>query len=185
MAQADATKPGFPPLELIVAVDDPAWSAALPGIETLARLWTEAAIAGARTDGHPPLPEALVPGAAHELGIVFSSDAIVHALNREWRGKDAPTNVLAFADAASPPAGAPWSMGDVVLAFGTTRAEAEASGLALAEHAAHLVIHGVLHLFGYDHQDDDEARCMEALETRVLADLGIADPYGSRRPPLT
>ncbi|MFM2130269.1 MAG: hypothetical protein RL477_1815, partial [Pseudomonadota bacterium] len=108
----------------------------------------------------------------------FSSDDIVRALNREWRGKDRPTNVLAFADAEPPPRGAPWQMGDVVLAFATTRAEAEAAGLALADHAAHLVVHGVLHLFGYDHLDDEQATRMEALETRVLAGLSIADPYG-------
>lgn len=177
MSQSDASpEPGS--LDLTVALDDPAWAAAVPDLEVLARRWTEAAIAGARADGGAPAGP-LSPAAAHEMGLVFSSDDIVHALNREWRGKDQPTNVLAFADAEPPPPGAPWQMGDVVMAFATTRAEAEAAGLALAEHAAHLVVHGVLHLFGYDHDDDDDATRMEGLETRILARLGIADPYGS------
>ena len=115
--------------------------------------------------------------AALELGLVFSDDARVHALNWQYRHKDSPTNVLAFENTDAPPEGAPWQLGDVVVAFGTARAEAAAAGLALADHAAHLVVHGVLHLFGYDHLNDRDARRMERLETRVLAGLGIDDPY--------
>ncbi|MGE0650257.1 MAG: rRNA maturation RNase YbeY, partial [Alphaproteobacteria bacterium] len=80
-------------------------------------------------------------------------------------------------NADPPPPGAPWQLGDVVLAFATTLGEARSAGLPLADHAAHLVIHGVLHLFGYDHQDDAGARRMERLETEILAALGFADPY--------
>lgn len=178
MSQSDADN-GAGSLDLTVALDDPAWASALPDLDAQARRWTRAAIAGARADGGAPAGP-LSPAAVHEMGVVFSSDDIVHELNREWRGKDQPTNVLAFADAEPPPPGAPWQMGDVVVAFATTRAEAEAAELPLADHAAHLVVHGVLHLFGYDHQDDDEASRMERLETAILAGLGIADPYGSR-----
>jgi probable rRNA maturation factor len=163
-------------LELIIAIDDDGWAENLPEYEALARRWVEAAIAAARADGGAPAGP-LSPKAAHEMGVVFSSDEIVQALNREWRNKDQPTNVLAFADAEPPPAGAPWQMGDVVLAFGTTQREAESGGLTIEAHAAHLGVHGILHLFGYDHMDDEEAQRMERLETRVLAGLGIADPY--------
>jgi len=113
-----------------------------------------------------------------EVAVVLSDDDEVRALNATWRGKDEPTNVLSFPLAAGtlPPAGAR-VLGDIVLAFETVSAEARAKGLSLDDHAAHLVVHGLLHLIGHDHQTDDEARAMEALERRVLAGLGIADPY--------
>ena len=98
-------------------------------------------------------------------------------LNREWRGKDAPTNVLAF------PAGdhtGPGPLGDVVLAYETVSDEARNVGIAFADHASHLVIHGLLHLLGFDHINDDEAEWMESLERTALARLGIADPYAEQ-----
>ena len=84
----------------------------------------------------------------------------------------------AFESLDEPPEGAPWQLGDVIVAFGTTAGEADAGGLALADHLSHLVVHGALHLFGYDHILDEDAEEMEALETRVLAGLGVAAPYG-------
>jgi probable rRNA maturation factor len=127
---------------------------------------------------------------AAELSIVLGDDALLRRLNRQWRGKDKPTNVLSFPahDAASrgaaSPAGAPLPLGDVILAFGTVAGEAAAQGKTLAGHLAHLVVHGVLHLIGFDHVDDAAATRMEALETEVLAGIGVADPYRPSDSPL-
>lgn len=121
-----------------------------------------------------------------ELSVRLTSDEEVHALNSEWRGKDNPTNVLSFpmadgeelAEAAQ--AGPELMLGDIVLARGVCAAEAAAKRLPLASHAAHLMVHGTLHLLGHDHIDDDGAADMEAREVRALARLGIADPYEVR-----
>ena len=104
--------------------------------------------------------------------ILFSDDATVHELNRRFRDKDKPTNVLSFP--APEREGYP---GDVILAYETCAAEAQAAGVSLIDHAAHLALHGVLHLNGFDHQEEDEAAEMEALETVVLTGLGMQDPY--------
>lgn len=120
-----------------------------------------------------------------ELSVVLADDALVHRLNREYRGKDKPTNVLSFAlteaDEPEPGEGAPVLLGDVILAFETVEREAVEQNKTPADHMTHLVVHGVLHLLGYDHETDDEAEEMEALETRLLATLGIADPYAANR----
>ncbi|HEX7970330.1 MAG TPA: rRNA maturation RNase YbeY, partial [Stellaceae bacterium] len=106
---------------------------------------------------------------------------LVRALNRQWRGKDVPTNVLSFpALGATPPPGAPRLLGDVVLAFETVAAEAAAQDKPLADHLRHLVIHGVLHLLGFDHESDADAQRMEASEIAILAGLGVPDPYRVR-----
>jgi probable rRNA maturation factor len=119
--------------------------------------------------------------------VLFTSDADVHALNKEWRGKDKPTNVLSFpmlerADLLDlAPEGPPEMLGDLALAAGTCAREAADKGVPLEAHAAHLLIHGLLHLAGHDHVDSDtQAEAMEALEIAALAKLGIADPYGDR-----
>jgi probable rRNA maturation factor len=121
--------------------------------------------------------------------LLFSDDPEVHELNREWRGKDKPTNVLSFpmlerADLlALAPNGPPELLGDVALALETCAREAAEKGLPLGDHAAHLIIHGLLHLAGFDHiHDEAEAAAMEALEIKALALMGIADPYGDRDP---
>ena len=114
---------------------------------------------------------------SYEITILLTNDAEMRDLNRAWRGKDAPTNVLAF------PAGdhtEPGPLGDVVLAYETVSDEARNAGIAFADHVSHLVIHGVLHLLGFDHMDDDEAEWMESLERTALAKLGIADPYAEQ-----
>jgi probable rRNA maturation factor len=108
---------------------------------------------------------------------VLADDASVQDLNARWRGKDAPTNVLAFASDEPPAKGKPVLLGDVVLAYETVSREAKEQGKRLADHLRHLVIHGVLHLLGYDHIKATPAKRMEALETRILASLGVADPY--------
>jgi metalloprotein, YbeY/UPF0054 family len=122
-----------------------------------------------------------------ELSVVLADDALVHRLNREYRGKDKPTNVLSFAltEAEEPDAGedAPIMLGDVILAWETVAREAAEQGKTPSDHMTHLVVHGVLHLLGYDHETDDEAEEMEQLETRLLDTLGIADPYAATRSP--
>ncbi|NBC88938.1 MAG: rRNA maturation RNase YbeY [Alphaproteobacteria bacterium] len=121
------------------------------------------------------------------VSVLFTSDEEVHELNREWRDRDKPTNVLSFpmlerADLlALAPDGPPVLLGDIALALGVCEREAEAKGIALETHAAHLIVHGLLHLAGHDHVDSDaQAEAMEALEIAALAKLGLADPYGDR-----
>ncbi|MDP4575746.1 rRNA maturation RNase YbeY [Qipengyuania sp. G39] len=119
--------------------------------------------------------------------ILFTTDAEVHDLNREWRGKDKPTNVLSFpmlerdALLALAPDGPPEMLGDIALAQETCAREAAEKGVSLEHHTAHLIVHGLLHLAGHDHIDSDaQAEAMEALEIAALAKMGIADPYGDR-----
>ena len=102
----------------------------------------------------------------------------MRALNARWRGLDKPTNVLSFPAAAPERLGETPVLGDVVVAFETMAREADDEGKALADHFRHLVVHGFLHLLGFDHRSDAEAEAMEALERRILARLGVADPYG-------
>jgi len=118
--------------------------------------------------------------------VLFTADAEVHVLNREWRGKDKPTNVLSFPmlersdllDLA--PDGPPELLGDIALAFETCAREAAEKSIAVEHHAAHLIVHGLLHLAGYDHETGEaEAEAMEALETKALAVMGLADPYAA------
>ena len=112
-----------------------------------------------------------------EVAILLTSDAGMQALNLRWRGKDAPTNVLSF-----PSGGEQGHLGDVVLAYETVEGEAKQQDIPIADHVAHLVVHGMLHLLGYDHEQEDDAVKMERLETEILATLGIADPYGNSEP---
>jgi probable rRNA maturation factor len=118
--------------------------------------------------------------APYQVTLVLADDFEMRTLNRTWRGKDASTNVLSFpaGEPAGEMPGEPVSLGDVVLAGETVLAEADDKGIPAADHVVHLVVHGVLHLLGFDHEHDEGAETMEALETKVLAGLGIADPYG-------
>ncbi len=130
----------------------------------------------------------VTPELAHprlSASILFADDAEVHALNREWRGKDKPTNVLSFPMLeredllALPAEGPPELLGDLALALETCTREAAEKGISLEHHTAHLIVHGLLHLAGYDHETSPEdARAMESLEIKALALMGIADPYG-------
>ena len=142
----------------------------MPGAEALAR---EAAAA--------VLAKAGKKHRAAELSVVLADDALVAVLNERWRHRVGPTNVLAFAsDEEEPAPSAPLLLGDVVLAYETVAREAKEQGKTLADHLRHLVIHGVLHLLGYDHDAAGPARRMETLETRIPATLGVADPYRAR-----
>jgi len=120
-------------------------------------------------------------------GLLFTTDAEVRALNSEWRGKDKPTNVLSFPmlepddlqELANE--GPPEMLGDIALAQETCAREAAEKGVSLGDHAAHLIVHGLLHLAGLDHEiSDEDAEAMETLEIKALALMGIADPYGDR-----
>ncbi|MGE0258453.1 MAG: rRNA maturation RNase YbeY [Alphaproteobacteria bacterium] len=157
--------------EITIAVSCGAWLAACPDVDLLAERAARAALAAA-----PP-----ATGGPALVGIVLTDDAEQRALNRAYRGTDAPTNVLSFAlGTADPPAppGAPVLLGDVVLALETVAREAAEQRKPLPDHLAHLVVHGVLHLLGFDHEIDAEAAVMEARETDILARLGVAAPYG-------
>jgi probable rRNA maturation factor len=134
----------------------------------LARSAVHAAIAHSR---HSGLSDS-------EVSVKFTSDAEVRALNAAWRGKDKATNVLSFPMAEEGELAAAQLLGDVVLAHGICAAEAADRNVAVTVHAAHLVVHGTLHLLGYDHETSDEdAEEMEEAERRALASIGIADPY--------
>lgn len=109
-----------------------------------------------------------------DLTVLLTSDERVHALNRDFRGKDKPTNVLSF------PAGRSGYLGDIAIAFGVTASEAKTEDKALIDHATHLTVHGVLHLLGYDHITARQAKRMEPLETAILASMNISDPYKAR-----
>jgi probable rRNA maturation factor len=122
--------------------------------------------------------ELQLAGKPSELSIVFTDDLHIRELNKGWRGKDKATNVLSFpASQTSPRDPLPPMLGDIVIAFETVRREAELEGKAFDHHLTHLIVHGFLHLLGYDHETDPEAEIMERTEARILARLAIADPY--------
>jgi probable rRNA maturation factor len=167
-------------LEIAPSSPSAAWANALPDAEDVAVRAAEAAYAAAG-----PAAAALAARGPVEIAVVLADDAEVRALNARWRGIDKPTNVLSFPTLdpdtlAAQPAGMPVLLGDVVLAFETCAREAAQQGKGLSQHLSHLVVHGTLHLLGYDHETDEDAEVMEPLETRVLAGLGIADPYADR-----
>ncbi|MQW90605.1 rRNA maturation RNase YbeY [Sinorhizobium saheli] len=123
------------------------------------------------------------PGEPPELSLVFTDDQSIRAINAEWRGQDKPTNVLSFPAFPITPGRMPGPMlGDIVVAHETLKREAAELEKPFEAHLTHLLVHGFLHLFGYDHIEDDEAERMEGLETRILARLGLSDPYGDRTP---
>jgi probable rRNA maturation factor len=121
-----------------------------------------------------------VPDACGTATVALADDALVHDLNARFRKVDRPTNVLSFPSGEVPETGA--YLGDVILAAETLHREAVVDGKPADHHFAHLALHGILHLMGHDHETDEDAIRMEALETAILADLGIPDPYLSRIP---
>ena len=164
------------PWTIAVAIEADSWSRSLADAEALVGRAAVAALAASC----PALPAARV-------SVLLTDDPTQQALNKEWRGRDEPTNVLSFpatrtreGETPQPEfAGVPLELGDIALGFEICAAEAGAAGKTLAHHAQHLVVHGVLHLIGYDHQDEAEAERMERLETRILGGLGVPDPYAS------
>jgi probable rRNA maturation factor len=147
-----------------IIVDSSLWAAEPGAEETVRRAIAQAAAA-------------VTPSADAELAVVLTNDAAIRTLNRQWRGLDAPTNVLSFPTAASVRGESPIHLGDIVIAHETTAREAEADGKPLAHHLAHLAVHGFLHLLGYDHESEADADAMEQLERTILARLGVPDPY--------
>lgn len=114
-----------------------------------------------------------------EISLVFTSDDDIRTVNEAWRGQDKATNVLSFPAFPLSPGGQPGPMlGDIILAEETLRREALDLRIPFDDHLTHLLVHGFLHLFGYDHMTDEEAAVMEGLETRILGEMGLADPYG-------
>ena len=165
-----------PPAErasVAVSMHCDAWLEACPEVEALAAAAAHAALSRAARKSAAPLI----------LGVILTDDAEQRELNRTYRGRDAATNVLAFAladlaaDPAQAPAGSPVLLGDVVLAFGTVMRESAEQRKPLSDHLRHLVVHGVLHLWGFDHQDAETAAGMEAREVEILQALGVPDPY--------
>jgi probable rRNA maturation factor len=151
-------------VELIIACED--WRR-IPDLERVCRATAAAAIDGA---------DASLGGC--EISLVLADDASVQVLNRRWRGHDKPTNVLSFSARARRPAPeAPLLLGDVIVAYETALAEAQDQRKSLEHHLRHLIVHGVLHLLGHDHEEDDPAARMESLEARILAGFGVPDPY--------
>jgi probable rRNA maturation factor len=121
-----------------------------------------------------------------ELAVMLTDDDGIRTLNNNWRGIDKPTNVLSF-PALQPtgpvgPDDAPRMLGDIAIAYQTTRKEADDEQKPFEHHLSHLAVHGYLHLIGYDHENDADAEIMESLETEILAQLGIPDPYADRDP---
>jgi probable rRNA maturation factor len=152
-------------IDLDIMVERGDWGR-LDGVETLAQRAAEAALA--------VTSEA---GGAFEASVMLTDDAHIQVLNRDWRAKDKPTNVLSFPAPEQPGVAGPRHLGDIALAYETLVRESEEESKELAHHFAHLIVHGVLHLLGYDHEVEAEADIMEALEVKALATLGIADPY--------
>ena len=144
-----------------VEIEADAWTAALPEAETVVRRAATEALGTVVGD----------------VVVLLTDDAAVRDLNARFRDKDRPTNVLSF---PAPETAEP-HLGDIVLAYGVCADEAAAQGKSLADHLSHLVVHGVLHLLGRDHEDDAEAEEMEAEEREILAGIGVADPYASEQ----
>lgn len=147
------------------------WRAGLPAAQAILERAARAAVAAALNK----------PMRSLEISFLLGDDARIRRLNRDYRGQDRPTNVLAFPakdDAPGPSApGEPRLLGDVALAFETVQREAAEQGKGLADHVSHLAVHGVLHLLGHDHETRAEAARMERLEIAILARLGVPDPY--------
>ena len=162
-------------LEIALEADEE-WDSSCPW-DKLARKAAEAAIAESR---YPELADSERPV---EISVTLTGDEQVRALNARWRGKDKPTNVLSFPMADETDfrgakfAEAELLLGDIILASGVCEAEAADKGVTVEQHATHLLVHGTLHLLGYDHHDEREAADMEEREVRALARLGIPNPY--------
>jgi probable rRNA maturation factor len=146
--------------EIDVIVESAEWPADAESIVRRALAQAAEAAPGQRADG--------------ALAVLLTDDAAVRRLNATWRGLDKPTNVLSFPAPPNDPSGA---LGDIAIAFETTAREAAAEHKPLAHHLSHLAVHGFLHLIGYDHEQDAQAEEMETLERKVLAGLGVPDPY--------
>lgn len=165
-------------IDATIAVNDPAWAQAVPKLRTKA----EAIVMHTLTYMVDSLPDIVRNAKSDPVGlaVVFTNNTEMQELNDRFRGKNIPTNVLSFpADMdALQPVEQDIILGDIILAYGVVAEEAAAQGKPFAHHMTHMIVHGLLHLLGYDHMHDAEAEEMEAYERRILADFGIPDPYG-------
>jgi probable rRNA maturation factor len=151
-------------IDIDIVIASPLWHD-VPAVETI----LERALTAA-------LPQ---DAEASEVAVMLTDDAEIRTLNRQWRNQDHATNVLSFPQTAAAQ-GTPRLLGDIVIAYETTAKEAADEGKPLPDHLSHLAVHGLLHLLGYDHESDEQAEIMENLERRILAQLGVPDPYAAR-----
>lgn len=164
-------------LDIQISIEDEAWPHEAK-LQELAERVLGATAVFLKTEEAQPFPPEPV-----ELSLVFTGDEAIREINAEWRGKDKPTNVLSFPAFPVQPGKTPGPMlGDIVVASQTVEREALELDKDVESHLTHLLVHGFLHLFGYDHEDADEAERMETLETRILATLGLSDPYAGQDP---
>lgn len=165
-------------IEIDTSISDPAWEDACPDCETVIEKAIQAVFLHA-----PVAQDMLKRNVMPEISVVLANDDLVRTLNRDYRDKDKPTNVLSFAMLdteqgwETPGEEGPCALGDLVLAFETVEREAAEENKSFESHFLHLVIHGTLHLLGYDHMQDDEAEAMESLEIQILNQFGIRNPY--------
>ncbi len=159
-------------LDIQISVEEGGWPSE-DELQPLAERVLEAAAGHLKTHAKQKFPKM-----ATELSLVFTDDESIRAINAEWRQKDKATNVLSFPAFPITPGKMPGPMlGDIIIAKETVEREAAELEKPFDEHLTHLMVHGFLHLFGYDHMNNAEAEIMEGLETRILADLGLSDPY--------
>lgn len=160
-------------LKVDLRIDVGQWKKTLPDVSVLVRK----AASAAWKQGN--VGDFKIPVKQAEVSLFLTDDATVHELNKKYRNVDRPTNVLSFAalDDEDEPIVDPMLLGDIIVAFETTKREADEQGVAFENHLFHLIVHGVLHLIGYDHIDDQDALEMEQLEIEILAKNGIGNPY--------
>ncbi len=171
MTNISPDKSDTPEFTADIIIEDDRWNTALNDFESLASTLSCAVLkkCGRNNDT--------------EISLLFTNDDAIQILNREYRGKDKPTNVLSFpqhegdADPTLLIPGEPEHIGDIILAFETIQREALEQNKSLRDHLCHMIVHGTLHLLGYDHEDDGEAEEMEALEIEILSGQGIKNPY--------
>jgi probable rRNA maturation factor len=167
----------MPQLDIQISIEADAWPAEQK-LQDLADKVLSAAAGFLEEREKQPFPSQPV-----ELSLVFTDDAAIRQINAQWRDQDKPTNVLSFPAFPIQPGKMPGPMlGDIVIARETVEREAMELEKSRDDHLIHLLVHGFLHLFGYDHMENDEAERMEALETRILATLGLSDPYAGQDP---
>lgn len=165
-------EPDSPTIDIDITLLDSRWREELPEAEAI--------VCRAVAAAWRATPAMLRGPAAAEISIALASDDLLRELNRKYRGRDKATNVLAFPAGEDATGGAVRMLGDVVLAREILLAEAVDQGKRVGDHLTHLVVHGLLHLLGFDHQQERDAVAMESLESKILVGLGIADPYRVR-----